>query len=114
MKIVDSNSLFCLGLPEKIRFDDETYWPATPVVDINILAVSDEKASEDSNEIKPQVIFWTHMYGRGRVFGCVMGHNMWTFDDPYFRLLLMRGIAWAAGEWPYRFDSLVMRGAAIK
>jgi hypothetical protein len=51
---------------------------------------------------------------KGRVFGCVPGHYTWTFDDPYFRLLLLRGMAWAAGESPYRFDSLVLRGVSLR
>jgi type 1 glutamine amidotransferase len=70
--------------------------------------------SKDANDVKPQTIFWTHKYGKGRVFGCQPGHNNWTFDDAYFRILLLRGIAWASGESPYRFDSLVVQGAAIK
>jgi type 1 glutamine amidotransferase len=58
-------------------------------------------------------MFWTHQPGPGRVFGCVLGHYTWTFDDPYFRVLVLRGIAWAAGESPYRFDPLVLRGARV-
>ena len=114
LKISDSNNPICFGLPEKIRFDDETYWPATPVVDIEVLATSDEKVGKDANDVKPQTIFWTHRYGKGRVFGCVLGHNTWTFDDPYFRILLLRGMAWAAGESPYHLDLLALRGASLK
>jgi type 1 glutamine amidotransferase len=36
-----------------------------------------------------------------------LGHFTWTFDDPYFRTLLLRGIAWAGGASPYRFDPLI-------
>jgi type 1 glutamine amidotransferase len=114
LKIVDSNNSICLGLPQTIKFDDETYWPATPVVDIEVLATSDEKVGKDANDIKPQTIFWTHKFGKGRVFGCVPGHNNGTFDDPYFRIILLRGIAWAGNQSPYRFDSLVLRGASLK
>lgn len=114
LKIVASEHPICKGLPAKIRFDDETYWPAGIQTDIEVLATSDEKAGKDSNEVRPQTIFWTHTYGKGRVFGCLPGHNNWTFDDAYFRILLLRGIAWATGESPYIFDSLVLRGAALK
>ena len=31
-------------------------------------------------------------------FVSILGHYSWTFDDPLFRLLLLRGIAWSAGE----------------
>ena len=35
---------------------------------------------------------------------------MWTFDDPLFRLLLLRGMAWAAREPATRFDALATDG----
>jgi type 1 glutamine amidotransferase len=38
-----------------------------------------------------------------------LGHFDWTFDDPLFRTILLHGIAWTAGESPYRFDSLIAR-----
>ncbi len=44
---------------------------------------------------------------------CILGHYTWTFDDPYFRILLLRGMAWAAGESPYRFERLVLRGIPL-
>ena len=43
-----------------------------------------------------------------------LGHFDWTFDDPFFRTILLRGIAWAAGESPYRFDPLILRGIPLK
>lgn len=114
LKITAPGHPICLGLPEKIRFDDEAYWPAALQTDIEVLGTSDEKEGGDSNDVKPQTIFWTHIFGKGRVFGCVPGHNTWTFDDPYFRIILLRGIAWAGGQSPYCFDSLVLRGTSPK
>jgi type 1 glutamine amidotransferase len=111
MKITAPDNPICKGLPERIKFDDESYWPAIIKSDMEVLATSDEK---DSNEIKPQTIFWTHTFSKGRVFGCQLGHNNWTFDDPYLRILLLRGIAWAGNQSPYRFDSLVLKGASLK
>jgi type 1 glutamine amidotransferase len=43
-----------------------------------------------------------------------LGHFDWTFDDPFFRTIVLRGIAWAAGESPYRFDPLILRGIPLK
>ena len=106
----------CLGLPRQIEFNDETYWPPTPepaVPGYTVLASSVEKVKPGANETQSQVMFWTCQPEGGRVFGCVPGHFTWTFDDPYFRILLLRGIAWAGGSSPYRFDSLVLRGARI-
>ncbi len=42
-----------------------------------------------------------------------MGHFEWTFDDPFLRSILLRGIVWAAGESPYRFDPLILRGIPL-
>ena len=47
---------------------------------------------------------------QGRVFVSILGHYSWTFDDPYFRLLVLRGMAWSAGENTYRFDALATDG----
>jgi type 1 glutamine amidotransferase len=104
----------CRGLPAAIQFVDEPYWPplGNPSA-VEVLATSQEAIAKDSLQRKPQPLFWTYTRGKGRAFGCVLGHFSWTFDDPYFRLLLLRGMAWAAGESPYRFDGLVLRGIAL-
>ena len=102
----------CLGLGQTIHFMDEAYWPFRGDKDkIKVLATSDETISKGATETKPEPMFWTYKPGKGRVFGCVLGHYTWTFDDPHFRTLLLRGMAWAAGESPYRFDGLILRGA---
>jgi type 1 glutamine amidotransferase len=62
---------------------------------------------EDS---KPQPLLWTREQDRGRVFVSIPGHYTWSFDDPLFRLLLLRGMAWAAGEPVDRFNSLAGEG----
>lgn len=104
----------CTGLPPTIRFIDEPYWPPRgDLSNVTVLATSDERLG-DSSAAEPQPMFWTYQRGKGRVFGSTLGHYNWTFDDPYLRILLLRGLAWAAGESPYRFDSLVLRGAAIQ
>jgi putative heme-binding domain-containing protein len=71
---------------------DETYWVfhgdpsrVTPL-------------AEAVEENAPRVQLWTHERGKGRVFGSIPGHYMWTFDDPLYRVLLLRGIAWAARQ----------------
>ncbi len=37
----------------------------------------------------------------------------WTFDDPFFRVLLLRSMAWAADEPVDRFNELVWPGARV-
>ena len=113
LTIPDRRHPIVFGLPETIRFLDETYWPPTPElsgVTIRTLAVSAEASGNDSQEAGPQPMLWTYPYGKGRVVGCVLGHYTWTLDDPYFRLIVLRGMAFSAGESPYRFDPLVLRG----
>jgi type 1 glutamine amidotransferase len=116
LKIADPNHPVCMGLPGKIAFVDESYWPPLPKMESgarHILATSDEKMSEDSAAVRAQPMFWTYEHGKGRVFVCVPGHYTWTFDDPYFRLLLLRGIAWSGRQWPYRFDALAANGVRL-
>jgi type 1 glutamine amidotransferase len=74
---------------------------------INLLA----SGMEDG---KPQPLFWTCDQGKGRVFVSIPGHFSWTFDDPLFRVLLLRGIAWTAKEPVDRFNELATLGARIK
>ena len=115
LRIAASDHPICLGLPEAFDLVDEPYWP--PVGDlgrVTVLATSDEAVPQGSEKLTPQPMFWTARHGRGRIFACVPGHFTWTFDDPYFRVLLLRGMAWAAGQSPYRFDPLVTRGVPLK
>ncbi len=107
----------CLGLPSVLQLVDESYWPPTPPIDaadVQVLAASKEQAEPGQPATALQPMFWTYQRGRGRVFGCVLGHYSWTFDDPYFRLWLLRGIAWSARENPYRLDDLTLRSAAVR
>jgi type 1 glutamine amidotransferase len=62
----------------------------------------------------PRPLFWTLEPGKGRVFVSVPGHFAWTFDDPLYRVLLLRGIAWAAREPVDRFNDLVWPGARTR
>ncbi len=92
------------GLPRTMHFYDESYWLATgDPKQVRVLATTVE---EDA--ARPMV--WTYEVGknenhRGRVFGSIMGHYMWTFDDPFFRIMILRGMAWAAREPVDRFTS---------
>ncbi len=92
---------------QKVRFHDESYWQLTgDPKKINLLATSVE-----DNEPQPQ--FWTLEPDKGRVFVSILGHYSWTFDDPLFRILLLRGIAWTAREPVDRFNELVPIGARL-
>jgi len=106
----------CTGLPNTVLLEDESYYPPTPPIDaqrVNVLATCAEEPAEGETTPSAQPMFWTCESGQGRVFGCVLGHNNFTFDHPYFRLLLLRGIAWSARENPHRFDTLSVRSARM-
>ena len=45
-------------------------------------------------------VVWTHTYGQGRVCYAVPGHRAQTMQNPAYRRLLQRGLAWAAQEAP--------------
>jgi hypothetical protein len=93
---------------DKIRWVDESYWQLTgDESKINLLGTSTEDG-------QPQPIFWTVERGRGRVFVSIPGHYSWTFDDPAFRTLLLRGIAWTARRDVDRFNELVTLDARIE
>jgi type 1 glutamine amidotransferase len=107
----------CLGLPARIHFEDESYWPLVGDREkAEVLATADEvsKTPDGGSGPAPQAMIWTAQRGKGRAFCSILGHYTWTFDDPYFRLTVLRGMAWAARESPFRFDPLVLRGARVR
>lgn len=90
----------------RASFVDETYWNLTPSPEISptLLGTSIEEGG-----IHPQ--WWvTEPAAGGRVFVTLGGHYSWTFDDPLFRTLVLRGIAWSAKEPVDRFNNLIRAG----
>ncbi len=77
---------------------DEPYWPMFGDTNrVNILATTIQEGS-------PRPMIWTYERGKGRVFASIVGHYTWTLDDPVFRLLALRGLAWAGNALPSRFE----------
>ncbi|MBL7140714.1 MAG: ThuA domain-containing protein [Planctomycetes bacterium] len=114
LAVTDTNHPITRGFPETVRLLDETYYhfqgdPGR----LTVLATCQERIEKDKPETRPEPMFWCREEGKGRVFTCVPGHFMWTFDDPLLRLLLLRGMAWSAGGSPYRLDALATRGAVL-
>ena len=96
------------GLPGRLELTDEAYWNL-PGADAGstVLASSVEEGAPT-----PQV--WIRESGKGRIFVCIPGHFTWTFDDPLYRTLLLRGLAWAGHQAPDRFLELVPVGARTR
>jgi putative heme-binding domain-containing protein len=92
---------------DKLTLFDETYWKMAGSVPADRVMAT---AVEDG---APQPQLWTLEPRNGRVFVSIPGHFSWTFDDPLFRILLLRGIAWAAKEPIDRFNDLVLPGANV-
>jgi putative heme-binding domain-containing protein len=89
-------------------FHDESYWNLVgDAKRIRLIGTGMEDGAA-------QPLFWTATSGKGRIFVSIPGHFAWTFDDPLFRTLLLRGIAWSAGEPVDRFNELVKPGARIR
>ena len=58
--------------------------------------------------------FWVREQDKGRVFVCILGHYTWTFDDPLFRILVLRGMCWSAREPVDRLSEFALPGARIE
>jgi len=92
----------------RVKFLDESYWALKG----DPQRVHDLADSVEDGQPRPQL--WTMEREKGRVFVCIPGHYMWTFDDPLYRVLVLRGIAWAAGEQDVnRFRDLALVGARV-
>lgn len=92
----------------RVHLHDESYWNlrGSPA-NITLLA-----SGQEENAMQPLV--WCKEQDKGRVFVSIPGHYSWTFDDPLFRIVLLRGIAWSAQEPVDRFNDLVPLGASLK
>ena len=90
---------------DRLKLVDESYWMLTGQLPKDRVIASQEEDQE------PRPLFWTTEPSRGRVFVSIPGHFSWTFDDPLFRVLLLRGVAWVAKEPVDRFNDLVWPGA---
>ena len=120
LKIAQPDNPIVRGLPLSIHFCDETYWPMFPPEPgrargkMELLATTEEEG-------KDWPMLWTITYPGtvtadhpGRIFCSVLGHYAWTYDSPWFRIMLLRGLAWAAGEDLHRFEPLVTQGLNLK
>ncbi|WP_372899605.1 ThuA domain-containing protein, partial [Stieleria sp.] len=92
---------------EPLQLYDESYWRLTgQPQDVTLFATSIE-----DGEARPQM--WAYERSAGRVFVSIPGHYSWTFDDPIFRTILMRAMAWTARQPIDRFNELVPLGARM-
>jgi len=96
------------GFPATVHFVDETYWPMFGDTNrVEVLATAEEEGGN-----WPMV--WTCVRGKGRLFGTIQGHYSWTYDDPFYRILVLRAAAWAVREPISRFEPLATAGVQFK
>ena len=85
----------------KLALIDETYWPLVgDRQKVDVLATAVEEDAE-------WPMIWTFRPGNGRVWASVIGHYSATLEDPLYRILILRGIAWAADQPISRLQRLV-------
>ena len=110
------------GFPESIELVDELYWNLGGDLNaITVLATSQAgppfasqgPPTSDQLDGKSWPLFWTKQIGKGRVFGSIPGHNLFTFNDAYFRIILLRAMAWAMNESFDPFKPLVTQGIKL-
>ena len=106
------------GLPGSVRLNDESYWSLLQREEVEMIgtiapakgnAGASFKDISGSSAARSEA-FWTYRSGKGRVFGTTTGHYTYTYFDPIYRLLLLRGIAWCLEEDPAPFMPLVFHG----
>lgn len=105
--------------PDSFHLADEFYWELRPgSVKITPLVTSSAGEAIANKPLPgpPRIedldgeawpVMWTTEVGRGRVFVSGAGHNYFTFNDPYFRIILLRAMAWTMHESFDPFKPLV-------
>ncbi len=112
------NSGILKGFPPKFDLHDELYWPLTGErSEITVLGTAeattgypypqDGPPKPEQMDGKAWPVIWTKEVGKGKVFGTILGHNWFAFNDPYFRIMLFRAMAWTMDESPDPFMPLV-------
>lgn len=107
------------GFPNQFDLHDELYWPLIgDQSKITTLLTAQGTKGMGQQDRYPQdgppkldgkkwPVAWTTEVGKGRVFGTVSGHNFFAFNDPYFRIMLFRAMAWTMDESFDPFKPLV-------
>ncbi len=105
---------FLKGLAgRKLHFHDESYWRLTGDPSRIELLASGMEDDGDGKMVRIPLI-WNRQVGKGRVHVNILGHFNWTFNDPAFRVLVLRGIAWAGGVRVDRLTELATVDVMLK
>lgn len=77
---------------EAFETTDELYTCLDGDIDVTLLATAVSKVDK-----KTYPMAFIHQHGKGRVFHCVLGHNVGALTNPPVAELYRRGTAWACG-----------------
>jgi len=92
VRIADADHPVTRGLPTTFKTFDELYTCLAGDTPIRVLA---EATSKVDHKDYPMAFVLT--FGKGRVFHCVLGHDVKALAPEPVRALYRRGTAWAAG-----------------
>ena len=91
---------------QNVTFEDEMYWNLIPSAQTPIHPIA---SAMEAGQSYPHA--WTQEPKTGgRIFVTLGGHYSTVYDDPLFRIFLLRGIAWSAKEPVDRFNNLIEAG----
>lgn len=102
--------------PESFELVDEFYWNLTgkasritPMITSPAGPGGGTRGPHDADELDGEKwpVMWTQVKGKGKLFVTVPGHNYFMFNDPYFRIILLRAMAWTMDESFDPFKPLV-------
>jgi len=95
VRIVDADHPVTRGLPASFETFDELYTCLAGETPVRVLA---EATSKVDHKDYPMAFVLT--VGKGRVFHCVLGHDVKALTPPPVQALYRRGTAWAVGLKP--------------
>ncbi len=85
------------GIKEFRHNVDELYQNSVMLPGSETLATAySDKSLDPKNTGRDEPVVWVNHYGQGRVVENVLGHDVNAMKDPYFQVLLIRGVEWAA------------------
>ena len=94
VEIIDAEHPITRGLTD-FETTDELYTCLAGNAPIHVLATARSKVDQ-----KDYPMAFVLTYGRGKVFHCVLGHDVQALDNPAVGELFRRGTAWTAGLDP--------------
>jgi uncharacterized protein len=94
VKVEKADHPIMAGVPQDyVSAKDELYiiekvWP-----DTEVLATSQSEVDQASHPV-----FWTHRYGKAKVFGTTYGHSNETFQDKTFLNVFANAVVWTTSD----------------